>query len=333
MEIDGVKIGPKHPPYVIAEVSCNHGGKLENAKKLISLAKAANASAVKTQCYEAHTITMEMNKTDFIVQDGLWKGRTLWELYKKAQTPFSWHPDLYKVAKDDGITVFSSVFDKTAVDFLEKLDCPAYKIASMEIVDIPLIQYAASTGKPMIISTGMANDSEIMDAYYAAPKAAFLHCMSEYPGTIETSNLGGIQHLQYELLSESIIGLSDHSEGSLAAIAATALGACIVEKHFGKLPGVQSEDDEFSMSAEEFALMVKQVNQTFAAMQKPPVQENPTRQVRRSLYAIQDIMKGEVFTESNIGSIRPGYGLPCKLLPNLLGRRAGQDYRRGDPLR
>jgi len=333
MEIDGVKIGPKYPPYIISELSCNHGGKLENAKKLIKLAKAANASAVKTQCYEPDTITLEMNKPDFIVQDGLWKGRTLWELYKTAHTPFSWHPDLYKVARDSQITVFSSVFDKTAVDFLEKLDCPAYKIASMEIVDIPLIRHAASTGKPMIISTGMASNAEIIEADDASGgKAAFLHCMSEYPGTIETSNLGGIRGLQ-NLLPEHIIGLSDHSEGSLAPIAATALGACIIEKHFGHLPGVKSEDDAFSMGAAEFAQMVKEVKQTYAAMQPVTQNGNPTKQVRRSVYAIADIKKGENFTEKNIGSIRPGYGLPCKLLPNLLGRKAGQDYRRGDPLR
>lgn len=332
MEIEGTRIGARNAPYVIAEVSCNHGGKLENAKKLIKLAKAANASAVKTQCYEPQTITMEMNKPDFIYQDGPWKGRTLWELYKKAQTPFSWHPDLYKVARDSGITVFSSVFDKTAVDFLEKLDCPAYKIASMEIVDIPLVQYAASTGKPMIISTGMANDREILEAHEVAPKAAFLHCMSEYPGTIETSDLGGITHLM-DLLPNNPIGLSDHSEGSLAPIAATALGACIIEKHFGRLPGVKSEDDGFSMSAQEFATMVHHVKQTYAALQPVQMRANPTKQVRRSLYAIQDIKKGEAFTEKNIGSIRPGYGLPCKLLPSLMGRKSNQDYRRGDPLK
>ena len=332
MEIGGTKIGKSFPPYCIAEISCNHGGKLENAIKLIRLAKAANASAIKTQCYEAHTITMNMNKTDFIVQDGLWKGRTLWDLYNGACTPFKWHPELYRIAREEGITIFSSVFDKTAVDFLETLKCPAYKIASMEIVDIPLIQHAAKTGKPLIISTGMANDQEILEAKEAAPEAAFLHCMSEYPGTIETSNLGGIRHM-HSLLPDNLIGLSDHSDGSLAPIAATALGVCIIEKHFGKLPGVKSEDDLFSMNAKEFALMVKEVKQTYAAMQHTPQNGNPTRQVRRSLYAIADIKRGENFTESNIGSIRPGYGLPPKLLPNLLGRRAGQDYRRGDPLR
>lgn len=332
MEIEGVKIGSKHPPYVIAEVSCNHGGKLENAKKLIKLAKAANASAVKTQCYEPQTITMNMNKPDFIVQDGLWKGRTLWELYKTAHTPFSWHPDLYKVAKDSNITVFSSVFDKTAVDWLEKLDCPAYKIASMEIVDIPLIEYAASTGKPMIISTGMASDGEILDAYRAAPRAAFLHCMSEYPGTIETSNLGGIKHLQ-RLLPDNLVGISDHTVSTLIPIAAVALGACIIEAHFGHLKGVESEDDEFSFDALGFAEMVGYARQTFAAMQATPQDGNPTRQVRRSLYAIEDIKKGEPFTKTNIGSIRPGFGLPCKMYPSLMGRKASQDYRRGDPLR
>jgi len=332
VEIAGRKIGPKSAPYIISELSCNHGGKLENAKKLIRLAKAAGADACKTQCYEPQTITMEMNKPDFILQDGLWKGRTLWELYKKAHTPFRWHPDLYKVARDEGITVFSSVFDKTAVDYLEKLDCPAYKIASMEIVDVPLIAYAASTGKPMIISTGMASDQEILDAHAVAPRAAFLHCMSEYPGTIETSNLGGIIHLM-DLLPNNVIGLSDHSSTNIAPIAAVALGACIIEAHLGHLPGVKSEDDEFSLSPEAFGIMAHQARQTYAAMQKPPVQENPTRQVRRSLYAIQEIAKGDIFTEKNIGSIRPGYGLPCKLLPSLLGRKSSQDYRRGDALK
>jgi N-acetylneuraminate synthase len=333
MKIDKVNIGPKFPPYVIAEMSCNHGGSLDNAKKIIRMAKLAKASAIKTQCYEPQTITLELNKPDFIVQEGLWKGRTLWELYKKAHTPFDWHPDLYRVAKDSGITIFSSVFDMSAIDHLEKLNCPAYKIASMELVDIPLIEYAASTGKPMIISTGMGNDQEIKDADQASGgKAAFLHCMSEYPGTIETSNLGGIRHLQ-RLLPRSVVGLSDHSEGSLAPIAAVAVGACIIEKHFGHLPDVVSEDDEFSMGPRDFAHMVNQVRQTYAAMQPTKMDSNPTRQVRRSLYAIQDIKKGEKFSLENIGSIRPGYGLPCKLLPSLIGRKAGMKYRRGDALK
>lgn len=332
MQIEGCKIGQSFPPYLIAEISGNHGGKLENAKKLIKLAKAAGASAVKTQCYEPQTITMEMNKPDFLLQEGLWKGRTLWELYKKAHTPFAWHPDLYKVAHDEKITVFSSVFDKTAVDYLEKLDCPAYKIASMEIVDIPLIEYAASTGKPMIISTGMASDYEILDAVAAAPHAAFLHCMSEYPGTIETSNLGGIKNLQ-RLLPSNVVGISDHTVSTLIPIAAVALGACIIEAHLGHLNGVESEDDQFSFTGPGFSHMVQAARQAYAAMQPVSDKGNPTRQVRRSLYAVEDIKKGEKFTESNIRSIRPGYGLPCKMLPSLLGRKASQDYRKGDALK
>lgn len=332
MEISGIKIGSSYPPFLIAELSCNHGGNLENAKRLIKLAKQAGASAVKTQCYEPRTITLEMNKTDFIVQDGLWKGRTLWELYKSAHTPFNWHQDLYKVAKDEGICIFSSVFDRSAVDFLETLGCPAYKIASMEISDPVLIRHAAKTGKPLIISTGMATEEEIHEAWGAAPHAAFLHCMSEYPGTIETSNLGGLRNLK-AMFPNNLVGISDHSDGSLIPVAATALGACIIEKHFGHLPGVESEDDAFSMDVEEFSGMAKQVRMTYAAMQPVNDRGNPSRQFRRSLYATANIKKGEPFTESNIASVRPGYGLPCKLYPSLLGRKAGMDYRRGDPLK
>lgn len=331
MQIGGIKIGPGNPPFIIAELSCNHGGKLENAKKLIRLAKKAGASAVKTQCYEPRTITLDMNKTDFIVQDGLWKGRTLWDLYKAAHTPFDWHPELYRCAHEEGIVIFSSVFDRSAVDFLETLGCPAYKIASMEISDTVLIEHAAQTGKPMIISTGMAGTFEITDAYRTAPEAAFLHCMSEYPGTIETSNLGGLTKLM-ESFTDNIIGISDHSVSTLIPIAATALGASIIEVHFGHLPGVKSEDDEFSFDESSFKRMAEAVRQTYAAMQPYSNPKNSSRQFRRSLYAIGDIKKGEKFSESNIGSIRPGYGLPCKLFPSLLGKKAGKNYRKGDPL-
>lgn len=332
MEIDGTRIGPGTPPYIIAEMSCNHGGDLKVAKAIIKMAKGANVSAIKTQCYEPQTITLDMRKPDFIVQDGLWKGRTLWELYKTAHTPFKWHPDLYKVARDEKITIFSSVFDRSAVDYLEGLDCPAYKIASMEISDTVLIRHAASTGKPLIISTGMATEEEILDANEASGGgAAFLHCMSEYPGTIETSNLGGIHKLR-SLLPGNILGISDHSPGSIIPIAATAIGASIIEKHFGIIPGVKSEDDEFSMSPAEFTRMVTDVKQAYGAMQPYANPGNSSRQFRRSLYACEDIKKGEKFTEDNIRSVRPGYGLPCKIYPNLLGKKAGKDYTKGDRL-
>ncbi len=331
MKIGNREIGPKFPPLIIAEISGCHGGSLENAKQLIIRAKQAGADIVKTQCYEPRTITLEMNKPDFIVQDGLWKGRTLWELYKSAHTPFDWHPDLYRVARDNGITIFSSVFDRSAVDHLERLGCPAYKIASMEITDTVLIKHAVDTGKPIIISTGMASRQEIIDALAVAPGAAFLHCMSEYPGTIETSNLGKMRELM-KMLPANLIGISDHSEGSLIPIAAVALGACIIEKHFGKLPGVKSEDDEFSMGVIDFKHMATQARQTFLAMQDTPQDGNPSRQFRRSLYAVENIKKGEYYTESNIRSIRPGYGIPCKFYPTLLGKKAHRDYRKGDPL-
>lgn len=332
MKIGGVRIGPDHPPYVIAELSCNHGGSLENAKWLIRRAKEAGASAVKTQCYTADTITLNLNKPDFIVQDGLWRGRTLWELYNKAHTPFEWHPMLYETAHREGITIFSSVFDHTSVDFLERLGCPAYKIASMEVVDIPLIRKVAKTGKPMIISTGMATWEEIQQAYAASDhQAALLHCTSEYPGTIETANLARMVKLK-STFPEAVIGLSDHSPGDLVACASVALGASIVEKHLGLLPGVSSEDDEFSLDLEGFKNLVKRTRQVYEAMQERERILNPSRQFRRSLYAVKEIKKGECFTEDNIRSVRPGYGLPCSVYDSLLGKKAKKNYRLGDPL-
>lgn len=331
IEINGVKIGPHHPPYVIAELSCNHGGHLVNALWLIKKAKEAGASAVKTQCYTADTITLNINKVDFIIQDGLWKGRSLWELYDKAHTPFEWHPELYATAKRAGITIFSSVFDPSAVDYLEELGCPAYKIASMEVVDIPLIERVTKTGKPVIISTGMASKDEILDAYHASPNAAFLHCTSEYPATVEDANLGRMRELM-KMLPNNVIGVSDHSPGSVVPIVATALGSSIVEKHFGLVPGVKSEDDEFSLDTHDFKEMTVQVRQAYESLQPRERILNPSRQFRRSLYAVEDIPRGEMFTPKNVRSIRPGYGLPCKLYPQLMGKRAKKDYRRGDAL-
>jgi len=332
MKIADREIGEGHTPYLIAELSCNHGGKIENAIRLIKLAKRAGADAIKTQCYEPHTITMNMRKPDFIVQDGLWKGRTLWDLYADAQTPFSWQKDLYQCAHDEGITIFSSVFDRSAVDYLETLGCPAYKIASMEVVDTVLIEHAAETGKPLIISTGMASTREILDAHEASNgKAAFLHCTSEYPATPEGANLPRMVQLQ-RLLPESIVGISDHSKGSTVPIAATALGTRIIEKHFGLLQGVKSEDDTFSLSANDFLRMAKRVRMTWEAMQLRLDTPNPTRQMRRSLYASADIKEGEAFTEENVKSIRPGYGLPCKMFRVILGKEAKRDFRKGDPL-
>jgi pseudaminic acid synthase len=331
IKIDGRKIGPLNPPYVVAEISGNHGGSLENAKRLIAEAKKAGADAVKTQCYEPSTITLDCKKPDFIIQDGLWRGRTLFELYEGAHTPFSWHKDLMRVAKDEGISIFSSVFDSTSVDYLSSLGAPAFKIASFEIVDIPLIAHASKTGKPIIISTGLANDREILDAEEAARGAIFLHCTSEYPGTVDHANLGRIMHLDTLMGFRNPIGISDHTMGTLIPTMATALGAVMIEKHI-KLPGIKTEDEKFSMTPDAFQNMVRGVHLAYMAMQDRPLERNPSRQMRRSLYAVRDIKEGEEFSMENIKSIRPGYGLPPKMLPELIGKSARKAFRRGEPL-
>lgn len=323
-------------PYIIAEISGNHGGSFKKAKELISAAKWAGADAVKTQCYEPDTITLDCSTPDFIMQDGLWRGKKLHDLYEEAHTPFAWHRDLYNFARDCGITIFSSVFDKSSVDLCEGLGAPAYKIASFEIVDIPLIEYVASTGKPIIMSTGMASADEIEDAVLAATTVdtehypALLHCTSEYPGTVEHASLNSIFHLQ-NTFPMHVSGLSDHTEDSLAAVLATAMGIGIIEKHL-KLEDTTSEDDSFSLTPEEFSNMVNDVRQAHEAMLIRQRSVNPSRQARRSLYAVKEIKKGDVFTEDNIRSIRPGYGLPPKDLPKLLGTKAKRAFRRGERL-
>lgn len=332
MEIAGRKISSQERPYLVAEVSSNHCGSLERAKRLIQAAKKAGADAVKTQCYEPDTITLNINRSDFIVQNGLWKGRTLHELYGKAHTSMDWHPTLYRTAQEEGIPIFSSVFDSTGVDLLESIGCPAYKIASFEVVDTPLIELVAKTGKPIIISTGLASDREIVDANIASGKrAAFLHCTSEYPGTVEHANLGRIHHIDKLLGFCNQIGISDHTPGYAIPIAATAMRVAIIEKHLRLETGPASEDKEFSLTPETFAGMVTAVRQIHEAMQDREI-GGGGRQFRRSLYAVADIKEGESFTHDNIRSIRPGYGLPPRLLLRMVGQRATKDYRKGDRL-
>lgn len=331
MKIGQREISMENPPYIIAEISCNHGGSFAKARQLIGAAKRAGADACKTQAYEPDTITLNINKADFIIQDGLWQGRTLYELYSKSHTPFKWHPDLYNIAHDLGITIFSSVFDYSSIELLERLGAPAYKIASMEIVDIPLIERVAETRKPIIVSTGMASPAEIHDAdeaLYENP-AAFLHCTSEYPA--DTSRAGLIEMLDLRsMLPNRDIGISDHTVGPIVPIAATAMGATIIEKHLRLNGDRTSEDAEFSLDERQFTEMVEQVRQTWLAVKSPEIKPNASRQLRRSLYAVQDIQEGENFTETNVRSIRPGYGMPPKNLPKMLGRKAKQQYRKGD---
>lgn len=332
MEIAGRKISMHEPPFIVAECSGNHCGSLERAKRLIAAAKKIGADAVKTQCYEPDTLTLNINRSDFIVQNGLWKGRTLYDLYSKAHTPMEWHRTLYATAQNEGIAIFSSVFDRSGVDLLESLGCPAYKIASFEVVDIPLIEYAASKSKPMIISTGLASEREILDANLASNKgAAFLHCTSEYPGTVEHANLSHIHWLDKLLGFNNQIGLSDHTPGYAVPIAATALRVAIIEKHLKLEHGPESEDSDFSLTPDTFSAMVVAIRQTYEAMQERPITAG-SRQFRRSLYAVENIAEGEEFTINNIRSIRPGYGLPPKMLPKILGQKAVKDYRRGDRL-
>lgn len=338
MKIGDREIGGSfHPPYIVAEISGNHCGSLAMAKRLIKEAKRAGADAVKTQCYDADTITIDCRKPDFIVQSGLWYGRSLYELYQKASTPLAWHKELYKTAADMGIPIFSSVFDRSSVDLLETLNAPAYKIASFEIVDLPLIEYAASTKKPIIISTGLASNAEILDADDAADEqAAFLHCTSEYPGTVESANLGRMAAIDKLLNHSNPVGLSDHTQGYTVAVAATALKAAIIEKHLKiKDASMKSEDDAFSMDTVDFQMMADRVRLIHAACSGSENHgADSSKQFRRSIYAIAPIKKGEAFTEANIRSIRPGYGLPPKHLPVLLdGGIAKRDYWKGEPIK
>lgn len=333
MRIGGRDIGANISPYIIAELSGNHGGHLENAIKLIDAAVTAGACAVKIQSFTPDTITLNCDKPEFVVQDGLWKGKRLYDLYKKTHTPFEWHAQLFEYARKRNITLFASVFDNSSIDLLETLKCPAYKIASFEVTDIPLISYAASKGKPMIISTGMASAHEIREAMDAAwnVQKAILHCVSGYPTPVSEYNLNRITGLKN--FCGCPVGVSDHTVDIEIPIAATVLGANIVEKHIKLDFAEVTEDSPFSLYPDEFQRMVGAVRCTWLAMQHTvPESEEASRPYRRSLYAVKDIMTGEMFSPDNIRSIRPGFGLPPKMLTELIGRRAMRPIPRGTPL-
>jgi pseudaminic acid synthase len=334
-EIAGRMIGADRPPFVIAELSGNHNGDLSRALALIDAAKAAGADAVKLQTYTADTITIDHDGPGFSIADGLWKGRSLYELYGEAQTPWDWHEKLFAHARKCGLICFSSPFDETAVDYLQTLDAPAYKIASFELVDIPLIRYAARTGKPLIMSTGMANESEIAEALSAAGgRAMLLHCISGYPTPTHEANLRRI-----ETLGEAFgvpVGLSDHTMGTTAAVAAVACGACVIEKHITLRRADGGPDAAFSQEPDEFAALCRDVRDAFEAL-RPQAGSRATSEeqnvmFRRSLYVVADMQAGEMFTAANVRSIRPGYGLPPRHYDAVLGKRATRALRRGDPL-
>lgn len=336
--IAGRMIGPGHSPYVIAEMSGNHNGSLDRAKQLVQIARDAGADAVKLQTYTADTITIRSSRPEFIVQEGLWKGRQLHELYEEAHTPWAWHPELFQLAKKVGITIFSSPFDSTAVDMLEKLGAPAYKIASAEIVDLGLMEYVASKGKPVIVSTGMATDKEIGEAVEVlrsngARDLLVLHCNSSYPTPLSDANLARIPFLAKKF--DVLVGFSDHTMGTLAASIATALGCAAFEKHFTTNRADGGVDSDFSLDAGELKEYCDGAASAFASIGREDVEvsasEAGTRQFRRSLYFVEALKAGETITARHVRSIRPANGLHTRHLKELIGRKAASNIEAGTP--
>ena len=336
MKINNYQINKNSPVFIIAELSANHNGSIKTAIETIKAAKRAGANCIKFQTYTSNTMTIDSDKEDFIIKGTIWEGKNLYELYQEAYTPWEWHRELFQVAKEEGLICFSSPFDKTAVDFLETLDVPAYKIASFEITDIPLIEYVASKGKPIIISTGIASIEDIELAIDACKRfgnsnIALLKCTSSYPAPIEEANICMIKDLAKRF--NVISGLSDHTIGSTVPIVATALGAKIIEKHFIIDRTIGGPDASFSMNEEEFTKMVKAIREAENAIGKVDYKltekQKKGRNFSRSLYVVEDIKKGEIITDKNVRSIRPGFGLNPKFLPELLGKKFNQNIQKG----
>jgi N-acetylneuraminate synthase len=340
IEIKGRHVGQGRPVYVVAELSANHGRDFDQAVRIVQAAKEAGADAVKLQTYTPDTLTIRSDKDFFRIRGGtLWDGRTLYDLYSEAYMPWEWQPKLKALADELGIDLFSTAYDSSAVDFLEELGVPLHKVASFEAVDIPLIERMASTGKPLIISTGMASLGEIQEAVQAArnmgaTQIALLKCTSAYPAPAEEMNLRSIPHLAEAF--HVPVGLSDHSLGIAVPVAAVALGACIIEKHLALSRGIPGPDSAFSLEPDEFKAMVEAVRAAEKAVGEVRYgvskREAKSHVFRRSLFVVKDIRAGEVFTEENVRSIRPGYGLAPKYLKDILGRRAARDISRGTPL-
>jgi N-acetylneuraminate synthase len=336
IEIEMRKIGSEFPPYVVAELSANHNGKLETALRLVEEAKRSGADAIKLQTYTADTITLNCSNEDFLISGGLWNGRTLYQLYKECYLPWDWHKPIFEHARKVGITVFSTPFDRTAVDLLENLNSPAYKIASFEAVDLPLIEYTASTGKPIIISTGMANADEIKEAIDAAriggcQNIAILHCVSGYPAPASDYNLRTILDMRDRF--GVAVGLSDHTLDNTTAIASIAMGASIIEKHFTLDRHGGGPDDSFSLEPADLAALCAGVHTAWKALGAVDYSRKSSEignvKFRRSLYFVKPLRAGDVITEDAVRSVRPGFGLAPKHLESVLGRRVRTDVGLG----
>ncbi|HIQ21647.1 MAG TPA: pseudaminic acid synthase [Planctomycetes bacterium] len=340
IQIGTRRIGPGQPPYVVAEMSANHGGSFQRARAIVEAAARAGADAVKLQTYTPETLTIDCHRKPFRIEAGPWAGRSLYELYSEAAMPWQWQPRLEQVATDLGIQLFSTPFDASAVDFLEGMDVPAYKIASFELVDLPLLERVARTGKPVLVSTGMATLGEIEEAVGAlkaagAQQIALLKCTSAYPAEPAQMNLRTIPHLAATFGVP--VGLSDHSLDPAVPPAAVAVGAVIIEKHFTLSRSDPTPDAAFSLQPDELAALVRAVRTVHQALggvrYGPSEQERPGRRLRRSLWAVETIRAGQTLTDRNVRSIRPGDGLPPRQIREVLGRKARVDIPRGTPLR
>lgn len=338
--IAGRPIGPEHPPYIIAELSANHNGSLERALQTIDEAQRCGVDAIKVQTYTADTMTIDCDAPEFRIKGGLWDGFKLYDLYKWAQTPYEWHEVMFRHARVRGVTVFSTPFDETAVELLERLDAPAYKIASFENTDIPLIKCVAKTGKPVIMSTGMATEEEIAEAVDSARSAGcrelvLLHCISSYPAPMEQANLRQLPELARHF--GVVPGLSDHTLGTTASVAAVALGACVIEKHFTLSRQDKGPDSEFSIEPEELQRLCRDTYDAWLALGKGGYQRQPaeaaSKVFRRSIYFVRDLPAGAVVGPDDIRRIRPGMGLPPKHFDALIGRRLRVAVMRGTAIR
>lgn len=338
IEIDGRKIGKAYPPYILAELSANHNGVLQKALDTITAAKKCGADGIKLQTYSADTMTIDCDKDDFIIKGGLWDGYKLYDLYQEAQTPFEWHKAMFDHARNIGITCFSTPFDETAVDLLEDMNVPAYKIASFEATDLPLIKYVASTKKPLIMSTGLANFEEISEMVATAKNAGcndliLLHCISSYPAPIDQSNLLTITEMRKHW--DVQIGLSDHTISNTASIVATSLGATLIEKHFILDRADKGPDSEFSIEPAELESLVNQTKDAWSALGEAgferKVAEKGNARFRRSVYFVKDLKAGDTVTKDSIRRIRPSLGLEPKYEQDIIGKKLKVDVSRGTP--